>query len=129
MTSCLSGAPEERGWGAAPEGIALVRPLVIVGLQERRETVLQGRAIGEVTAAKGHAPVLLQDRALETFDEAVGPGVPRIGPRVAEAERAAGLIGRPFELWADVGEDPAIPPARPAVERHIPSTTAHSRSL
>src|SRR6266851_609713 len=122
MTSCLSGAPEERGWGAAPEAIALVRPLVIVGLHERLETALQGRAIGEVTAAKGHAPVLLQDRALEAFDEPVGPGVPRLGPRVAEAERAAGLIERPFELGAAVGEHAAQPPAGPAVERqHDPT--------
>src|SRR6266851_692455 len=122
MTSCLSGAPEERGWGAAPEAIALVRPLVIVGLHERLETALQGRAIGEVTAAKGHAPVLLQDRALEAFDEPVGPGVPRLGPRVAEAERAAGLIERPFELGAAVGEHAAQLPAGPAVERpHDPT--------
>jgi hypothetical protein len=122
MTSCFSGAPEERGWGAAPEAIALVRPLVIVGLHERLETALQGRATGEVTAAKGHTPVLLQDRALEAFDEPVGPGVPRLGPRVAEAERAAGLIERPFELGAAVGEHAAQPPAGPAVERqHDPT--------
>src|SRR6266404_2806736 len=117
MTSCLSGAPEERGGGAAPEAIALVRPLVIVGLHERLETALQGRAIGEVMAAKGHAPVLLQDRALEAFDEPVGPGVPRLGPRVAEAEGATGFIERPLELGAAVGEHAAQPPAGPAVER------------
>src|SRR5260370_22905001 len=113
MTSCLSGAAEDGGWGAAPEAIALVRPLVIVGLHERLETALQGRAIGEVTAAKGHAPVLLQDRALGTFDEPVGPGVPRLGPRVAEAERAAGLIERPFELGAAVGEQRGATASRP----------------
>jgi len=89
MTSGPSGAPEERGWGAAPEAIALVGSLVIVGLHERLEAALQGRATGEVTAAKGHAPVLVQDRALEAFDEPRGPGLPRFGPRVAEAEGVA----------------------------------------
>src|SRR5258705_9311766 len=113
MTSCLSGAPEERGWGAAPETIALVRPLVIVGLHERLETALQGRAIGEVTAAKGHAPVLLQDRALEAFDEPVGPGVPRLGPRVAGTQRAAGPLQPPLLHGAPRGGPAAQPPPRP----------------
>ena len=40
MMSGSSGAPEEGGWGAAPEAIALVGPLVIVGLHERLETAL-----------------------------------------------------------------------------------------
>ncbi len=61
MTSCPSGAPEERGWGAVTDAIALVGPLVIVGLPERLETALQGRPTGEVAAAKGHAPVFLQE--------------------------------------------------------------------
>src|SRR5258705_9667042 len=114
MTSCLSGAPEERGWGAAPETIALVRPLVIVGLHERLETALQGRAIGEVTAAKGHAPMLLPDRALAGFHEPVGPCVPPLGPRVGEAGGAASLLERPLELGAAGGGRPAQPPAGPA---------------
>src|SRR4030081_2150188 len=77
VTSSPSGAPEERGGGAAAEAVPLVRPLVIVGLHERLETALQGCATGEVAAAKGHAPMFLQDRALEPFDETVGPGIPR----------------------------------------------------
>ena len=100
--SSPSGAPEERGWGATPEAIALVGPLVIVGLHEPLETALQGRATGEVTAAKGHAPVFLQDRALEAFDKAVSPGVPRLGARVAEAQGVTGFIERPLELGAAV---------------------------
>jgi hypothetical protein len=116
MESCPSGTPEERGWGTAPDAIALVGPLVIVGLHERLETPLQGRPTGEVAAAKGHAPVFLQDRALEPFDKPVRPGMPRLGPCVTETEGAAGLIERPFELGAAVGEHAARPPAGPAVE-------------
>lgn len=48
--SCRSGAPEERGRGAATEAIALVRPLVIVGLHECLQTALQRRPAGEVAA-------------------------------------------------------------------------------
>ena len=81
MRSSPRGAPEERGWGAAADAIALMRPFVVVGLHEGLEAVLQGRPAGEVTAAKGHAPVFLQDRGLEAFDKAVSPGVPRLGAR------------------------------------------------
>lgn len=122
MPSCVSGAPEERGWGTATDAIALVRPRVIVGLHERLETALQGGPTGEVAATKGHAPMFLQDRALEPFDEAVGPGMPRLRPSMAQAQCAAGLIERAFELRAAVGEHAAPPPAGSAVEReHDPT--------
>ena len=117
MRSGPSGAPEERGGGEAPEVIALVGSLVIVGLHERLEAALQGRATGEVTAVKGHAPVLLQDRALEAFGEAVGPGMPRFGPRMAEAEGVADLIELSSELGAAVGKHAAQPPASPTAKR------------
>ena len=89
MVLGLGGAPEEGGWSLAAEAVAVMRALMVVEAQERVEAALQGRATGEVTAAKGHAPVLLQDRALEAFDEPRGPGLPRFGPRVAEAEGVA----------------------------------------
>src|SRR5260370_35036948 len=98
MTSCASGAPEERGWGTAADAISLVGPLVIVGLHERLETPLQGRPTGEVAATKGDAPMLLQDRALDPSDEAAGPGMPRLPPGSAQSQGAAGLIDRPLGL-------------------------------
>src|SRR5258705_2949585 len=118
MTSCASGAPEERGWGTAADAIALVAPLVIGGRHERLETPLQGRPTGEVAATKGDAPMFLQDRALEPFDEAVGPGMPRLRPGMAQSQGAAGLIERAFELGAAVGEHATQPPAGSAVKRY-----------
>src|SRR3979411_387141 len=111
MTSGASGAPEERGRGTAADAIALVGPLVIVGLHERLETPLQGRPTGEVAATKGHAPMFLQDRALEPFDEAVGPGMPRLRPGMAQAQGAAGVIERAFELGGAAGGRAGQPPA------------------
>src|SRR5260370_40149487 len=104
MTSCASGAPEERGWGTAADAIALVGPLVIVGLHERLETPLQGRPTGEVEATKGHAPMFLQDRALEPFDEAVGPGMPRLRPGMPQSQGAAGLSEPRFGLGGPAGD-------------------------
>src|SRR4029453_19607485 len=83
MRSCPSGAPEERGWGAAAEPIALMGPLVIVGLHKGLETALQRRPTGEVAPPEGHAPMLLQDRALQPLDEAIRPGGPWLCPGMA----------------------------------------------
>src|SRR5262245_8657489 len=116
MRSCSSGAPEERGGRAATHTIPLVRSLVIVGLHECVQTALQGDSTGEVAPAEGHAPVLLQDRALQPFDEAVRPSVPRLGPGMTQPQRATGLIERPLELWAAVGEHAAQPPPGAVVE-------------
>ena len=95
-----------------------MRALVIVGLHESIEASLERRSTREVAPTEGHAPVLLQDRALQPLDEPVRPGVPRLRPGVAEAERPTGLIERALELGAPVGEYPAQPPARPAIQRH-----------
>ena len=69
------GSQEERGRGAAPEPVPLMRPVAIVVAHELIEGVLQGAAAGEVPPAEGHAPVLLQDGALQALDEPVGPGM------------------------------------------------------
>src|SRR5260370_33758402 len=110
MTSCLSGAPEERGWGAAPEAIALVRPLVIVGLHERLETALQGRAIGEVTAAKGHAPVAPAGSCLG------GVRRTRWSRRAAAWSAGGGRRAR--------GRPPRTPPWTPGPPRWAPGASA-----
>jgi len=49
--------------------------------------------------------VLLENRALQAFDEPVGPGVARFAARVPEAQLAAGRIKRPLELGAAIRED------------------------
>src|SRR4026208_1692591 len=114
MRSGPSGAPEERGWGAATDPVALMGPLVIVGLHEPIEASLERRSTREVAPTEGHTPMLLQDRALQPLDEPIGPGMPGLRPGVAEAERPTGLIEGSVELGAAGGEHPPPPPARPA---------------
>jgi hypothetical protein len=65
-------APEERGRGATAEAVPLVRPLRVVVAHEAVVGPLQGRAVGEVAAPERHPPVLLENGALQPFDEAVG---------------------------------------------------------
>src|SRR2546422_6035376 len=118
MTSCLDGAPDERGRCPAAEPVALMRPLVVVVAHELSERPLQRRATGEVSASEGDAPVLLQDRALQALNEAVGPGMTRLRAGVAQAELATGLIEGAVELGAPVGPGARPGPARPSKERH-----------
>ena len=89
MSSRRGHAPDERGRGTAADAIALVRPFVVVVAHEAVESPLQRHATGEVAAAEDDAPELLENRALQAFDEAVGPGMPRFAAAVADAEGSA----------------------------------------
>ena len=100
-------APDERARGSTANAVALVRSLGVVVAHEAIEGALQGRAAREVTAPEHHAPELLEDRALQPFDEAVGPGMAGFRARVPEAELATG----------DGGPEGVVP-AR--AELHVP---------
>src|SRR5262249_59052824 len=89
-----------------------MRALVVVETQETVQAPLQGRAAREVTSAEGHTPVFLQDGALQTFHEAIGPGMAGFGPRVAEARLAPGRIERAMGLRPPLAEHPPHPPTR-----------------
>ena len=90
-----------------------MRSLVVVIAHELGERPLQRWATGEVSASEGDAPVLLQDRALQALNEAVGPGMTRLRAGVAQAELPTGLIEGSVELGAPVGQDaPQGQPAR-----------------
>src|SRR5882724_7603241 len=116
MTSRCRHAPDQRGRSSTANAIALVRPLGVVVPHEAIEGPLQGRPRREVAAPEHHPPVLLENRTLQAFDEAVGPGVARFGARVPEAELAAGRIKRPLELGAAIREDAMHrPPGAPVV--------------
>src|ERR1043166_8522919 len=95
MSSPRDHAPDERGRCATAEAIALMRPLGVVVPHEAVEGSLQRLARREVAPPEGHAPELLEDRALQALDEAIGPGVPRFGPCVPQAELVTGDIKRP----------------------------------
>src|SRR5262245_8544984 len=118
MSSWPSGAPEEGGWGLAAEPIPLVRSVMIVEGHELPQGAGEGGPAGEVAPAELHPPVLLEDRPLQAFDEAVGPGVAWLRPGVPDPELAADLIEGPFELRPAVGEHSLDGPARAAIVRH-----------
>ena len=109
VRSSPGGAPEQRRWSAAADPIALMRPLVIVGVHERIQTALQHRPTDEVAPAEGHAPVRLQDRALQPLDEPVGPRMPGFRPRVPKPQGPTGLIEGALELGPAIGEHAAQP--------------------
>src|SRR5438067_694190 len=111
-------APDQRGRRSSADAIALVRALGGVVPHEAVESALQRRATGEVAATEGHPPELLENRALQAFDEAVGPGMAGFRARVPETELATGDIKRALELGAAIGEDTAHWPPRALVVRH-----------
>jgi len=56
--------------------------------------------------------VLVEDRALDALDEAVGEGVARLDSRVTDFEGAAGLVERALELASTIVEDSLERPTR-----------------
>ena len=68
-------------------------------------------------AAEGDAPMLVKDRALQALDEAVGPGVARLGARVSDPEIVTRRIETALEFTASVREDPLERPSGGLVER------------
>ena len=91
-------APDERGRGATADAVALVRPLGVGVAHEAIEGTLQGRAAREVASPEHHAPELLEDRALQPFDEPVGPGMAGFRAGVPEAKLATGDIKGALEF-------------------------------
>src|SRR5262252_10154562 len=95
-----------------------MRALGVVVAHEAVEGPLQRRARREVAAPEGHAPELLENRALEALNKPVGPGVTRFGASVPQAEVATGDIKGALELRAAIGEHPAHRAARLSEVRH-----------
>src|SRR5437867_11379110 len=94
-----------------------MRALMVGEAQERVEAPLQSCPTGEVAPAEGHAPVLLEDRALQPRPEAMGPGMPRFRARVAQPELVAGIIERAREFGPPVSQQAAQPPASAPIVR------------
>src|SRR5437773_4974928 len=117
MTSLWRHAPDQRSRGSTADAIALVRALGVVVPHEAIEGPLQRRARREVAAPEHHAPVLLENRALQAFDEAVGPGMAGLGACVPDAELTTGRIKGPLELGPAIGEDATHRPSRALVVR------------
>src|SRR5215510_7439107 len=95
-----------------------MRTFMVVEVQKRVEAPLQRRPTGEVAPTEGHAPVLLQDCALQPLHEAIGPGMPGFRARVAEPQLATGHVEGAMEFGAPIGQDATQPPARAPIVRH-----------
>src|SRR3989442_6145352 len=118
MSSVVDRAPDERGRGATAHSVALMGTVLVVVAHEGVQRALEREAAREVPTAKDHAPVLLQDGALQPLDEAVGPGMARFGARVTNPERATRLIEGAFEFGATIGQYAADLPAGTLIVRH-----------
>lgn len=86
-------------------------------VHESVQAPLRSRAAGEAATA-GHAPILRDDRPLQPFHEAVGPGVPSLGP--GRSQLVTGLIEGALELGPALDQQAAHAPAAPATERDLP---------
>src|SRR5215831_15527395 len=102
LAGCRHGAVENGRRSPAPDAIAMVWSLEVVELHELVKAPIQRCAAGEVVPAKDHAPVLTENRLLQPFHEAVGPGVPRLDARVADPQRPTGHRELRFELSATI---------------------------
>src|SRR5215469_11100387 len=114
----LRGAPEQGGGSVATEAVAVMRTFMVVEVQKRVETPLQCGSTGEVASAEGHTPVLLQDRALQPLDEAIGPGMPGFLGRVGKPQLAPGPVEGAMEFGPPIGQNATQPPARAPIVRH-----------
>src|SRR5437660_1158803 len=122
-------APDQSGRSSTPEAVALVRALDVVVPHEAVEGPLQRPATGEVVPTEGHTPVLLENRALQSFDKAVGPGMARCGARVPDVELAAGRRSAPPAARArsaGCAAWPGRPGAAAAARCWAPSVPARS---
>ena len=129
MRSLSGHAPEQRGRGASPHAIALMRALRVVVAHEAVESPLQCRSSGEVAPSERHAPKLLENRALQSFDKPVGPGMARFRAGVPQAQLATGDIKRSLEFRAAVGEDAPHRPAGALEVRHDDHAQERGRGL
>src|SRR5499426_3554031 len=99
---CRHGAVEDRGRCSTTDAVAMVWTLEVVELHEPVKATVERRPAGEIVPTKDHAPMLGKNRLLQPFDEAVGPGMARLDPRVANPEACArgGELG--FEFRAPI---------------------------
>ena len=94
-----------------------MRPFVVIESQVPFQTSVELRTSSEVSPAKGHTPVLVKDRALQAFDEAVGPCVTGFRTCVTDTQALTGFIELSFELASPVGQDSPKRPSSGFVER------------
>src|ERR1035437_4969088 len=115
--SCCHRPTEDGDRSTPAQPVATMRPLVVVELQKAVEGALERSPTGEVPPSKGDAPVLVQDRFLQSFHEAVGPGVARLGACHANAQPFAAHGEGALEFLPVVRQHALQPPAGLAIRR------------
>ena len=87
---------EDLRGGATLKPVALVRALEVVEAKIAVEVALHRGDADVVGAAEGATPQFGEDGALQTLDEAVGPGMAGAGAPMRNRERGAGVIKLPI---------------------------------
>src|SRR5712691_9741276 len=90
---------------------------MVVEVNEALKGAIDRGCGSEEAAPEGDSPVFVEDGSLEPFDEAVGPGMARLGAGVADAQLQADGIEEALELTCVVGEDTLELPSGFAVGR------------
>jgi hypothetical protein len=98
----------------ATSAVSLMGTTKVVELQVAMQGDLHLVGSGEEAPVELDSPGLLQDGAVQSLDEAVGPGMARLGSGVVDTPFAAGLVEPTAELVVLIGQDPMDPPARAA---------------
>jgi hypothetical protein len=111
LPSDRHGAVEDGCWRTTANAIAAMGVFEIVELHEAVEAAIKRGATGEVVAPRDDAPMVL--------DEAVGPGVAGLDPRMLDPRMADAQLGArrgklPLELTAAVRQHAGLCPARTA---------------
>ena len=83
----------------------MVSPLVVVEAKVALQGAFELPEPREVAPSELDPPVVVQDRLLKAFHEAVGEGVTRLGSGVSDAEVPAGRVESTLELAAAIGQD------------------------
>src|SRR5688500_4225414 len=96
---------EDRAWGAAAQSIPAMGPFVIVEAQVLLQPALQLTLLRKIRSPKDDAPMLRENRALQALDEAIGPGVSRLGASLLDREGPTGPGKDPLPLGPVVGQD------------------------
>ena len=111
MLRATFGTPEEVGRPEATCPVSLMGSFVVVEGQVNLQGPFELTTMREVSPAEGHTPMLVEDRSLKTFDEAVGPCVSGFRPRMADLQALTGGIKRAPKLATPIGEDPLKGPS------------------
>ena len=105
------GAVEEGSGSAPTDPVAVMGTFEVVELQEAAQAALEGRPVGKVLAAEDDSPVFAEDRLLQPLHKAIGPGMARLDPGLADPQRGTRGGEGGFEFIAPIRQHALQRPA------------------